>query len=161
MEARVPLHHGALEIADEPARLLDGRIVARNHDHRHSKLTSDRRVDSRFQGRSVVQAHVGKRGTRHRVSPDAGRIGGPGVVPDEDDRVKRLIDPLHHAQWPRPGPNDGDIGWKHFDEQILAIAVGVAHHDLRGPLRFRRVDGRQDLTRHELAEPAVLESGRA
>ena len=53
------------------------------------------------------------------------------MVAEENDTVERVVDPAHHAEFTRPGSNERDVVRQPFDQQVLAIAVGVGDDDLR------------------------------
>jgi hypothetical protein len=82
------------------------------------------------------------------------------VVADEDRRIDVVVNASHHAQSPRPRANDADIGRKLLDQQVLAVAVRIGHHDLGCAAGPGAVDGGQGLARHELTVAGILEASR-
>ncbi len=158
MKAVVPLHHGTLDIANEFLRFRHGGIVPRYHDDRHPEMPGDRRIDSRFGYGAAIESHIGQPGTRNRVSTHAGRIVGAGVISQKDDRIKRLVDALHHHEGPRPRPHHRDVIREHLDEKVLTVPMRVADEHFGRARRLSGVDGRQHFPRHELAKPAVLKT---
>jgi hypothetical protein len=61
---------------------------------------------------------------------------------------------------PRPGAHEPDLSWKGFDQQTLAVAMGVADENLGRTGRNRRLRGSHGLIGHEAPKSLVLETRR-
>ena len=109
VEAIRPLYDGSLNVADRGLHLTDDRVIAGDHNDRYAEVTSDSRVKATLGHLGAVDVHRCQLSARGCVGADAIRVRRAGVVADEDGAVERFVDPLHHAEWPRPGPDDLDV----------------------------------------------------
>ena len=71
----------------------------------------------------AVHADLGEQSARERVRAHASGVRCRCVIADEDHGIEGRVDPFHHPERSRPRPNDGDIGGKSIEDEILAVAM--------------------------------------
>ena len=123
-------------------------------------MPGDRRVHAAFGHLDAVQLEARDVGAGKRVRAHPIHVCRTRVIAEENDAVESIVDPAHHAEFTRRGPNDGDIVRQSFDQEVLTVAVGVGDDELRRPGLAGRIDCRVDFSRHESAKSLVLEATR-
>jgi hypothetical protein len=91
------------------------------------------------------------------MGSDALRVGRAAVVTEEDSAIEGFIDSFHHHQGAWPRAHHQDVLRQLLQQQILTIAVRVAHQDFRRSRLAGRLDGDIHLGGHELPKALVLE----
>ena len=87
-------------------------------------------------------------------------LRGGRVIANEQYRVEARVQTRHHAPVARPRTHDLDVRGEQFDQQVLSVAMRIAHHDFRGAGVFRGLHCGEGFVGHEAPEPVVLETRR-
>ena len=139
--------------------LLHRDIVAGDEHDRHAVPAGDQRVEPALAERPAVDPDVGDDAAAG-VREQAAGLPGLRVIADEDRRVERVVEPLHH-----PGPLEAVADQTRarlevLQPQVAHAAVRVVDDDLGGAAGARAADGGVDVVGHQLARAAVFGAGR-
>jgi hypothetical protein len=146
-------HHA--KAGDQGAQLDGQRRVAGCHQHGHAQHAGHVGVEAAFAHGGAVEPEA-----RHRAGPGMGeepaRGAGHRVIADEHHAIVRRVEALYHPVRLERALDVLDPGVELRVQEILVIAVGVVHHDLRGTGREDRLDHGIHFRRHQLAAGGIV-----
>ena len=117
-------------------------------------------MDQEFGSRALVDAHAGDAGG-HGVRQRAGAGPAARVVADQADRLKRIVQFLHHQEgMAAPAADQFGCLRQSGGNDIAGVVVGVLDPDLGRAGLQRSFAGRHDFGGHLLAERIVFRFGQ-
>ena len=154
-----PFDRHGLDLRQDRLRLGDADIVAGDEQDRHAVVTGERRIDRRLGNRDAVEADLAQRRRAEGMRQDAARIGGAGVIADEEAAlVAAGLDALHHRQRARVRADHLDLGPQPVEEEVVALSVAVGDHDLDRAGLERGLGRRRDAVGHPEAGRLPLDA---
>jgi len=94
-------HHSRFDITKQFSHLGTSRLIARDHDHGHTKMTGERGIQPVLACQNIIQPNICHCPGRPRMIENCIWRTVAGVITDEYHPIHAFINALHHREWRR------------------------------------------------------------